>query len=275
MELIKTTNDVRQKYKKFIKSENVIEHNLKKTFAPISEPLKKIEKNIEETVTAFKKRKIEDNSDSESTVDNDGSSSSSSSTHNTSGQSKLLEYYFNLLATKSNLVDTTYGVYYDETSSSSYKIGSIPFIVKSNNIIDIDGLVYGATPGLLNLLFLKDPETSSYTNEDLTSYGDILINSNACRRNFDSNQQLKGGNSNKYRLIIKPLLNPKKGRKSYTGAGFMNLPKENIDYIFWDDPNEIVDRLRLLISSQSAGNNSHNNEIVSIIEEMREANIII
>lgn len=43
---------------------------------------------------------------------------------------------------------------------------------------------------------------------------------------------------------------------------------------YWNDPNELVDRLRLLISSKSAGHTGHNNEIISIIEELREANII-
>ena len=46
------------------------------------------------------------------------------------------------------------------------------------------------------------------------------------------------------------------------------------DYIYWDDPNELVDRLRLLMASQAAGNPSHNNEILSIIEELREAKIL-
>lgn len=47
-----------------------------------------------------------------------------------------------------------------------------------------------------------------------------------------------------------------------------------IDYMYWDNPNELVDRLRLLIAERSAGNNNHDNEIHAIIEELREANII-
>lgn len=47
-----------------------------------------------------------------------------------------------------------------------------------------------------------------------------------------------------------------------------------MDYIYWDDPNELVDRLRLLIASQAAGNTSHTNEIFSIIEELREGEIV-
>lgn len=49
---------------------------------------------------------------------------------------------------------------------------------------------------------------------------------------------------------------------------------KKINYTYWDNPNELVDRLRLLVSSKSAGHTSHNNAIISIIEELQEANII-
>jgi hypothetical protein len=45
-------------------------------------------------------------------------------------------------------------------------------------------------------------------------------------------------------------------------------------YEYWDNANELVARLRLLMASQMAGNNSHNNEIYSILEELREHKII-
>ncbi|KAJ8881289.1 hypothetical protein PR048_017769 [Dryococelus australis] len=47
--------------------------------------------------------------------------------------------------------------------------------------------------------------------------------------------------------------------------------RKNIDYIFWDDPNKLADTLRLLLTSLSVGNYSHTNEIVSMIEEFKEA----
>ena len=49
------------------------------------------------------------------------------------------------------------------------------------------------------------------------------------------------------------------------------LNDNKIDYIHWDDPNEIVDRLRLLEASHQASHNGHDNEI---IEELREASLI-
>lgn len=49
---------------------------------------------------------------------------------------------------------------------------------------------------------------------------------------------------------------------------------KNNSYTHWDDPNELVDRLRLLVASKSAGHSGHTNEILSIVEELREAHII-
>lgn len=46
------------------------------------------------------------------------------------------------------------------------------------------------------------------------------------------------------------------------------------DYRYWDDPNELVDRLRLLVAERGAGNNNHDNEILAIIEELREAKYV-
>jgi hypothetical protein len=76
-------------------------------------------------------------------------------------------------------------------------------------------------------------------------------------------------------------LRPRKGSaptlsstKIGTNLDMMDLNDKKIEYRYFDDVNEIVDRLRLLIASQKAGNHNHNNEIISIIEELREAKII-
>ena len=55
----------------------------------------------------------------------------------------------------------------------------------------------------------------------------------------------------------------------------MTVTDNAVDYVHWDDPNELVDRLRLLDASHQAGNNAHDNEFLSIIEELREAGLII
>jgi len=55
----------------------------------------------------------------------------------------------------------------------------------------------------------------------------------------------------------------------------MTLNNNAINYVHWDDPNELVDRMRLLKTSRQAGHNAHDNEMLSIIEELRKAGIII
>ena len=55
----------------------------------------------------------------------------------------------------------------------------------------------------------------------------------------------------------------------------MKLLNKDLDYAFYDNPNELVDRLRLLVASTMAGNDGHHNEIMSIIEELREAKLIV
>ena len=90
-----------------------------------------------------------------------------------------------------------------------------------------------------------------------------------------------------YTKIIGPLFRTKR-----TGRGHVNnnnyihngndiymevrrRGNDKIDYVHWNDPNELVDRLRLLIESQRAGNSGHTNEIVSVVEELREADIFV
>ena len=52
----------------------------------------------------------------------------------------------------------------------------------------------------------------------------------------------------------------------------MKLQKHSL--VYWNDPNELVDRLRLLLASKAAGNTGLSNEILSIYEELYEAGII-
>lgn len=49
---------------------------------------------------------------------------------------------------------------------------------------------------------------------------------------------------------------------------------ENVAYEFYDNPNELCDRLRFLIASRAAGNTNHAQEINSLIAELRESGYI-
>jgi len=128
------------------------------------------------------------------------------------------------------------------------------------NTLLIDGTVYPSTSGLNQLLFLKNPLV--YTDSDLELYKSILTQTSAHLSKV-GNKVKKGGS--KYTMIISQLFP--------SGSGLsMKLQKNNL--VYWDNPNELVDRLRLLLASKAAGNTGVSNEIISIFDELREAGLI-
>ena len=44
--------------------------------------------------------------------------------------------------------------------------------------------------------------------------------------------------------------------------------------MYWDDPNELVERLYLLLAAKSAGHTNLDNEIIEIESELREGHFI-
>jgi len=101
-----------------------------------------------------------------------------------------------------------------------------------------------------------------YTNNDLKTYKSIL-NQTSAHLTADGSKIKKGGN--KYTDIIQNLFP--------SGSGLsVKLQKHNL--VYWNDPNELVDRLRLLLASKAAGNTGVSNEILSIFEELHEPGLI-
>ena len=93
-----------------------------------------------------------------------------------------------------------------------------------------------------------------------------------------ASNQVMGSKEYKYKNIIVPLVSSKKietGNKRVDLSRTVTLNNNKIDYIHWDDPNKIVDCLQLLEISRQAWHNGHDNEILSIIEELRKAGLII
>jgi hypothetical protein len=213
------------------------------------------------------------------------------------------DYIDNQIKDTTDAFDFKYGIKHDMTSDK-LKIANTDVDFEGKDL-KVGSLRYLGTPGLYELLFKKNP--LGYKKGDLDNYMDILKRTNAYRRNFDPKQQIQGSNDSKYTQIIKPYLvekgilrttsissstpstsglsgalfsqpsylRPRTRIGSVAGKGLkLKLSKNKIDYIYFDDVNEIVDRLKLLVASQTAGHTGHNNEIVSILEELREAKII-
>lgn len=159
--------------------------------------------------------------------------------------------------------DHKYGVRLD-TLTEKFMIGNSRLDIDGSDII-IKKKRYRGTLGLYELLFKKNP--TNFTKEDAENYKQIVLKTNAHRRYYKVNNQIDGSKLTKYKKIIAPMV---------TGRGIlMEVDGNKIDYVHWDDPNELVDRLRLLLASVSAGHTNHINEVNSIIEELREARIIV
>lgn len=185
------------------------------------------------------------------------------------------EYILNHFHSSTNL-DTSSGPVYDP-NTSRWKLGSESMNFANGKLI-IGREEFNGTAGLYNLIFYKDPD--KYTEHDLEQYKKIIEKTNIYRIGNSSIGRLKGHSGYKYKEIVKPLLAEKKARThstpTFKGSGFnkMLYSEKPTEYVYWDDVNELVDRLRLLHASKQAGNTSHNNEILSIIEELREAKVI-
>lgn len=158
-------------------------------------------------------------------------------------------------------IDFTYGPKYDPRASS-WSLGGCSLDFDSGKII-IDGEFYFPdSEGLLKLLFNKEPV--GFTREDEENYQRILNITNVHRREFNPSKQIKANIGHKYKNIIKKL----------GGGMMMRYNEKAIEYRYWNDINELVDRLCLLHASKEAGNNSNDNEIEAIVDELREAGII-
>jgi len=167
-------------------------------------------------------------------------------------------------------IDNVYGVYF---SSDGTMLGDKRINLDKNDDIIVDGKRYSGTPGLYELIFKKFPNETICTNADKQKYKNILLATNAHRRGHSTHNPIMGNKGHKYKSIIAPLLSGKRIGKGIPRT--MTLNNNKIDYVHWDDPNELVDRLRLLEASRQAGHNAHDNEIMSIIEELCEAGLII
>lgn len=179
--------------------------------------------------------------------------------------------------------DHRYGVTHDiELDKFSIGDSAINF---DGPDLKINGIRYKGTPGLYELLFKKNP--LGYTKKDEEEYMDIMKRTNALYTRYDPKLPLMRATKDtkaKYERVIQPTMGrsrsgsaPTIQTRSKTGRGYitlMKMTKNPFEYKYFDDYNEIIDRLRLLIASEAAGNNAHNNEIVSIIEELKEARII-
>lgn len=131
-----------------------------------------------------------------------------------------------------------------------FMIGDSVITFSGPNLCIGNVLCYRGSVGLYELLF-KMNTRYPYAIQEKKDYADILKKTGAVYSLRSQTTQSRRGQG----LLL-------------------DLNNKPIEYIYFDDVNELCDRLKLLVASQHAGNNNHSNEITSILEELRECNII-
>lgn len=163
--------------------------------------------------------------------------------------------------------DTQYGVKIDALRDQ-WTIGNSHISIPAGEAdFTINKRKYKGTPGLYELLFKKQP--LGYTPDDLQQYAEILEQTSAHKVSYDPAKQIAGNKGVKYKKVIQPLFQPR------TGRGLSKqVTDKPVEYVYWNTVSELVNRLRLLYASKKAGHTGLDNEILSIIEELREEGII-
>uniref|UniRef100_A0ABD2X5H4 DUF8207 domain-containing protein n=1 Tax=Trichogramma kaykai TaxID=54128 RepID=A0ABD2X5H4_9HYME len=284
-ELIKSREAIRRKALMLKRGRDETERTVTETFKPIIKPINKLvtlnEEKIEdsENVQTLKLENIKEESsiskENTDQVTEDEEDAAAASIAD--GEDEMTRDYLNLVKMQSDELDKLYGV---RMQTDEYYLGNSPLRI-DEDMVYIGNESYIKFKGLLELLFKKNPDPKHITNTDTVAYEKILDSTNVHRKRFADDGDLCKHNSKKFEYIIEPLFKSGSGlspRYKVVKRGYSLLPRYKVakshgslkDFVYWNDPNELVDRLRLLVAERSAGNNAHDNEITSIIEELRE-----
>ena len=177
-----------------------------------------------------------------------------------------------------NKYDKAFGIKATE-GSTDFKLGNKIVKIDGNNLI-IEGHQYIGTEGLWKLLTLKKP--GEVSNNDYKNYKKIVLQTKAFLK--DGGTSVKANRGDKYDLFIKPIYNEyklledikkttaeirQKARtprrtsvgdiSNISGTGFKFLPS---------DPDELVNRHRILFSEIKSGNTNVFNELQAINDEL-------
>ena len=156
--------------------------------------------------------------------------------------------------------DKTFGI---NKIDGHHHIGDTHVIIHKNNII-IDNEKFTGTPGLWDLVMLKDPPEKGYSERDYKNYARILIKTHVLHQgNNPNNPYPKSSKSYKWNRFLKHIW-------EYKGAEFEG---EGV-FIMPSDPNALLERLDLLLASQEAGHTGVGNELVSICDELKRQGVL-
>lgn len=255
-----SVHNIRKKYKLLRADEADHEEYTSKTLKPLIDPILNLENKL-------KKQQIT-NVETCETQKTIASEHKSPQTPNNKKHSELKSFsdYINFVKRQKSMWDQTFGI---NVMGNKFIIGDVQINVQ-DDVIKVGDLKYKLTTGLLELLFLKNPNLLVVKKDDKVMYKSILMKTIPDKLLNSSQNKSRNSRSIKYNKIIKRLM--EESTMKTFGSG---MSTHSPVFEYYNNPNELVNRLRLLIASTHAGHNNHNNEITSLVEELREEGVIL
>src|SRR5688572_28503685 len=137
----------------------------------------------------------------------------------TLGLGDIATKYLKEYASKKSKTDTVFGI---RSEDGDFFIGNSPISFDGDEMMECNK-TYKGTPGLWELMTMKDPDESIFDDDDRKDYDEILISTGAL---FTTTKAIiikpRSSRGVKYNKIIKPLLSRLKGKPS-TGEGVVIL----------------------------------------------------
>lgn len=280
----RTRKSIRKKYKDLQQWKGAEKRSFERIYEPLISPLKHMSKKEIQVIKKEEERDengkkeepditIDESTPQESHQSNssqeiseqkeDELDSSQSDLFSDAQNNSLREFWLNEMIV-SPLYDSTYGPKYVD---GELKWGDKKFDISNEQSKIITGeYAAPATEGILQLIFYKQPNDSVIVPNDLKAYNALLNYTSAHRLNCDPLQRINGNSGKKYLTYIQPFL--EKAKKSGGNLKFF-VSNKKTTYKYWDDPNELLKRLSLLVADKNAGNKTaHDVEIDSILSEL-------
>lgn len=123
----------------------------------------------------------------------------------------LARKYLHMLVSgeRDRLMDHVYGVRHDD---NKWMIGDSALEIDTTDDFHIKGVRYKGTPGLYELMFMREPKKTLYDANDLAAYRSILLATNAYKQNYVASAQVNSNKGYKYKQIISRLVGKRFGR---------------------------------------------------------------
>ena len=272
---------IRDKYKGLIQREKQAKELTNTLFEPIITPLKSVIKKKKENDTIKKEESSQVNNTTATAVKKENL------------KDNLEEYVKQLIGSINKTPILGFIVLFDENNPQDYKIttkiSKYPVQINfSSKAIEINHETYPLTKNLAQLLFTGKVNDLNPTRGKIQTYNKILKNvgdlsniSPAVRRSAKYKKFVHGNENKSYNSRQ----STKSAGSSQYGEGpdaknldlkLFSRKNQDVKYIYWNSPSELIHRLCLLISTKKAGNTNHqvDSEIESIENQLREANII-